>query len=103
MIGFDMGGTSTDVSRFAGSYEHVFESTTAGELTGPCLSNQNHWACLLVQEHPSMGKYSWVSPTDQMIVRSILHVSCFIWEYCKLGSEILMNEQADPHPCQLQT
>lgn len=30
VIGFDMGGTSTDVSRFAGSYEHVFESTTAG-------------------------------------------------------------------------
>lgn len=25
-----MGGTSTDVSRYAGSYEHVFESTTAG-------------------------------------------------------------------------
>ncbi|XP_037068536.1 5-oxoprolinase-like [Pollicipes pollicipes] len=30
VIGFDMGGTSTDVSRFDGSYEHVFESTTAG-------------------------------------------------------------------------
>lgn len=30
MIGFDMGGTSTDVSRYAGQYEHVFESTTAG-------------------------------------------------------------------------
>uniref|UniRef100_A0A182Q3G2 5-oxoprolinase n=1 Tax=Anopheles farauti TaxID=69004 RepID=A0A182Q3G2_9DIPT len=30
LIGFDMGGTSTDVSRFAGSYEHVIESTTAG-------------------------------------------------------------------------
>eukprot|EP00794_Sanderia_malayensis_P019028 gene19028-20941_t len=29
-IGFDMGGTSTDVSRYAGSYEHVFETTTAG-------------------------------------------------------------------------
>jgi 5-oxoprolinase (ATP-hydrolysing) len=29
-IGFDMGGTSTDVSRYAGAYEHVFESTTAG-------------------------------------------------------------------------
>jgi 5-oxoprolinase (ATP-hydrolysing) len=29
-IGFDMGGTSTDVSRFAGSFEHVFETTTAG-------------------------------------------------------------------------
>lgn len=30
VIGFDMGGTSTDVSRFAGTYEHVFETTTAG-------------------------------------------------------------------------
>lgn len=30
VIGFDMGGTSTDVSRFAGVYEHVFESITAG-------------------------------------------------------------------------
>lgn len=25
-----MGGTSTDVSRYAGTYEHVFETTTAG-------------------------------------------------------------------------
>ena len=30
VIGFDMGGTSTDVSRYDGSYEHVFESTIAG-------------------------------------------------------------------------
>ncbi len=30
VIGFDMGGTSTDVSRFAGTYEHVFETTIAG-------------------------------------------------------------------------
>ena len=30
VIGFDMGGTSTDCSRFAGSYEHTFESKTAG-------------------------------------------------------------------------
>lgn len=30
LIGFDMGGTSTDVSRYSGSYEHVVESTTAG-------------------------------------------------------------------------
>lgn len=28
VIGFDMGGTSTDVSRFAGNYERVFETTT---------------------------------------------------------------------------
>ncbi|WRT67612.1 uncharacterized protein IL334_004584 [Kwoniella shivajii] len=30
VVGFDMGGTSTDVSRFNGTYEHVFETTTAG-------------------------------------------------------------------------
>lgn len=30
VIGFDMGGTSTDVSRYAGEFDHVFESTTAG-------------------------------------------------------------------------
>lgn len=30
IIGFDMGGTSTDVSRYAGKYEHVFETITAG-------------------------------------------------------------------------
>jgi 5-oxoprolinase (ATP-hydrolysing) len=30
VIGFDMGGTSTDVSRFAGTLEHTFESVTAG-------------------------------------------------------------------------
>lgn len=32
LIGFDMGGTSTDVSRFAGELEHVFETTTAGVI-----------------------------------------------------------------------
>ena len=30
VIGFDMGGTSTDVSRFGGEYELVFETQTAG-------------------------------------------------------------------------
>jgi 5-oxoprolinase (ATP-hydrolysing) len=30
VIGFDMGGTSTDVSRFDGRFEQVFETTTAG-------------------------------------------------------------------------
>lgn len=30
VIGFDMGGTSTDVSRYAGALEHNFESVTAG-------------------------------------------------------------------------
>ena len=30
LCGFDMGGPSTDVSRFGGAYETVFETTTAG-------------------------------------------------------------------------
>eukprot|EP01105_Mastigella_eilhardi_P027416 TRINITY_DN843_c1_g1_i1.p1 TRINITY_DN843_c1_g1~~TRINITY_DN843_c1_g1_i1.p1 ORF type:complete len:1252 (+),score=249.89 TRINITY_DN843_c1_g1_i1:258-3758(+) len=30
VIGFDMGGTSTDVSRFSGTYEHVFETVISG-------------------------------------------------------------------------
>ncbi|QKX60219.1 uncharacterized protein TRUGW13939_07362 [Talaromyces rugulosus] len=30
VIGFDMGGTSTDVSRFDGSFDHTFENSTAG-------------------------------------------------------------------------
>ena len=30
VIGFDMGGTSTDVSRFGGAFERVFETETAG-------------------------------------------------------------------------
>ncbi|KAL1847860.1 hypothetical protein VTK73DRAFT_10248 [Phialemonium thermophilum] len=30
VVGFDMGGTSTDVSRYGGTFEHVFETTTAG-------------------------------------------------------------------------
>lgn len=30
VIGFDMGGTSTDVSRFDGQFDKVLETTTAG-------------------------------------------------------------------------
>ncbi|KAL4819976.1 Hydantoinase B/oxoprolinase-domain-containing protein [Aspergillus spinulosporus] len=30
IIGFDMGGTSTDVSRYDGHFDHIFETTTAG-------------------------------------------------------------------------
>uniref|UniRef100_A0A7R9U1M2 5-oxoprolinase n=2 Tax=Pinguiococcus pyrenoidosus TaxID=172671 RepID=A0A7R9U1M2_9STRA len=32
IIGFDMGGTSTDVSRYEGSFEHVFETRTANQI-----------------------------------------------------------------------
>ena len=30
MLNINIQGTSTDVSRFAGTFDHVFESTTAG-------------------------------------------------------------------------
>ena len=39
VIGFDMGGTSTDVSRYSGEYDHVFESEVAGvTLMAPMLA-----------------------------------------------------------------
>ncbi|HEY3852364.1 MAG TPA: hydantoinase/oxoprolinase family protein, partial [Steroidobacteraceae bacterium] len=39
VIGFDMGGTSTDVSHFAGSYERSFETVVAGvRLRAPMMN-----------------------------------------------------------------
>ncbi|MGI9505405.1 MAG: hydantoinase/oxoprolinase family protein, partial [Geminicoccaceae bacterium] len=39
VIGFDMGGTSTDVTHFAGAYERSFESEVAGvRLAAPMMS-----------------------------------------------------------------
>lgn len=39
VIGFDMGGTSTDVSHYAGGYERVFDSEVAGvRLRAPMLA-----------------------------------------------------------------
>jgi 5-oxoprolinase (ATP-hydrolysing) len=39
VIGFDMGGTSTDVSHYAGEYERVFDSAVAGvRLRAPMLA-----------------------------------------------------------------
>jgi len=41
VIGFDMGGTSTDVSRYDGHLDHVFETTTAGvSIQAPQLDIQ---------------------------------------------------------------
>ena len=46
VIGFDMGGTSTDVSRYDGEYEHVFESTTAGvSIQAPQVGSR--YVCVL--------------------------------------------------------
>jgi 5-oxoprolinase (ATP-hydrolysing) len=41
VIGFDMGGTSTDVSRYAGIYDHVYETALAGvQIQAPQLDIQ---------------------------------------------------------------
>ncbi|CZR65608.1 probable oxoprolinase [Phialocephala subalpina] len=41
VIGFDMGGTSTDISRYDGEYEHLMETTIAGRtIAAPMLSIQ---------------------------------------------------------------
>lgn len=49
VIGFDMGGTSTDVSRYAGDYEHVFESTTAGiTIQAPQVRQEGGCGCVCV-------------------------------------------------------
>ncbi|MDY7010349.1 MAG: putative hydro-lyase [Planctomycetota bacterium] len=41
VIGFDMGGTSTDVSRYDGQYERVFETITAGVRIQAPMMNIN--------------------------------------------------------------
>src|SRR5258705_9001635 len=39
LIGFDMGGTSTDVSHFAGEFERAFETQVAGvRMRAPMMS-----------------------------------------------------------------
>src|SRR4030081_3458354 len=39
LIGFDMGGTSTDVSHFAGEYERAFDSEVGGgRVRAPMMS-----------------------------------------------------------------
>ena len=52
VIGFDMGGTSTDVSRYDGDYEHVFESTTAGV----CIQAPQVLMCICLHFTMCMGR-----------------------------------------------
>ncbi|KKA16213.1 5-oxoprolinase (ATP-hydrolyzing) [Rasamsonia emersonii CBS 393.64] len=41
LIGFDMGGTSTDVSRYDGKFDHIIESTIAGRKISTPMLNVN--------------------------------------------------------------
>lgn len=66
VIGFDMGGTSTDVSRFAGKLEHTFESITAGiTIQSPQLEVDTVAAGKNEQSHCS----------------ALLTTSCRRWKY----------------------
>ena len=48
----DYAGTSTDVSRFAGQYEHVFETTTAGvTIQAPQVHETDHKALYICIFH----------------------------------------------------
>ena len=54
VIGFDMGGTSTDVSRFDGSFEHIFESTTAGvSIRAPQVKRRETEKMILLTQKPA--------------------------------------------------
>ncbi|KAI9739551.1 MAG: hypothetical protein M1834_006267 [Cirrosporium novae-zelandiae] len=39
IIGFDMGGTSTDVSRYSGNFEHILDTTIAGRAISTPMLN----------------------------------------------------------------
>ncbi len=52
VIGFDMGGTSTDVSRYAGAFSQVIESVTAGVQIQVSLA--------LISFNPLSGGLLWL-------------------------------------------
>jgi 5-oxoprolinase (ATP-hydrolysing) len=53
VIGFDMGGTSTDVSRYDGHLEHVFETVTAGVAIQACVLCAEHGITFAANSHLS--------------------------------------------------
>ena len=75
VIGFDMGGTSTDVSRYDGEYEHVFESTIAG------VTIQAPQACSL---------FGVVRQSDTVYIQSI-NQYFYMTLYIKLTGPCILN------------
>ena len=73
VIGFDMGGTSTDVSRYDGEYEHVFESTTAGvSIQAPQVGSRR------VSSSPSLLHLSSISSISPSFYLSLLLLSLLL-------------------------
>lgn len=58
LIGLDMGGTSTDVSRYDGHLEHVFENTTAGIIVQVWFISQLN----LVDPHRAESLFFFQAP-----------------------------------------
>ncbi|KAL7421442.1 hypothetical protein Q5752_004328 [Cryptotrichosporon argae] len=97
VVGFDMGGTSTDVSRYHGEFEHVFETTTAGITIqvpqldintvaaggGSILQYKNQIFCVGPESagaHPGPACYRKGGPltvTDANLFLGRLHVDSF--------------------------
>ncbi len=94
VIGFDMGGTSTDVSRFAGHYEHVYDAEVAGvTIQAPKLDITTVCACVRAActcMHLVARARTWVSVSAclsacvpvwhvfEMFVLLLLKCSCYI-------------------------
>ncbi len=68
---FIFSGTSTDVSRYSGQYEHVFESTTAGiTIQAPQVSV--NFPCVSLHEKKKTDNH------DMILLRGLLS-SCFMF------------------------
>ncbi|GAA5897741.1 hypothetical protein JCM5296_000868 [Sporobolomyces johnsonii] len=97
VVGFDMGGTSTDVSRYGGALEHVLESVTAGvTIQAPQLDINTvaagggsilHWSNGMfvvgpdsAGSHPGPACYRKGGPlavTDANLLLGRLHIDSF--------------------------
>ncbi|GAA6048754.1 hypothetical protein JCM3770_003943 [Rhodotorula araucariae] len=97
VVGFDMGGTSTDVSRYGGAYEHVMETVTAGvTIQAPQLDINTvaagggsilHWQNSMfvvgpdsASSHPGPACYRKGGPlavTDANLFLGRLHIDSF--------------------------
>ncbi len=57
VIGFDMGGTSTDVSHYAGQYERAFETEVAGvRMRAPMMLIHTVAANITLHRRPGFGR-----------------------------------------------
>lgn len=92
VIGFDMGGTSTDVSRFSGTYDHVFETETAEvTLQTPQLDINTvaagggsilHWKNGLFAIGPDVGYHSTLAALQHHKLTSTYSLPAHTQDLC---------------------